>query len=33
VYSRPGSASTISSRPVEGVRSRYFWRWLIDGAL
>src|SRR5581483_7725505 len=29
-YSRSGSASMITSRPVEGVRMRYFWRVLIQ---
>src|ERR1700727_1490253 len=29
MYTCPGSASMITSRPVEGVRIRYFWRDLI----
>ncbi len=31
-YSTPDSASMITSRPVEGVRMRYFWRVLMDSS-
>jgi hypothetical protein len=30
MYSSPGSASMMTSLPVEGVRIRYFWRILIS---